>query len=1303
MSFRRLPLSSFLAAAAAALVVAAAAFPAAAFPGCSDSTPAVSAPQALWEGLQPAAGKPFADTTVYNGHQLPNHNYPLWSALDVEDGVLFASYTGGFTLYTLGDPNNPKKAGVADLRTAAFLKPVTWFSELRDFIYFVDAPRGRSDVAVVAGLQQAGLSVFDTTSKTNPVARYQDSGGQETGKNFTGLYTAAVGNRLYAFAGVGTNGPGLYAYDLNAALKSNGCSENSFRGTTCAGVLQGAIDQSPVAYVAGIDLGGGRHLIATSGTNAAPGVKVWEIVPSASFGYQATLRVNASGSAHGIAVWPQGSKTYLAVRTTSAAQIYDISSCMGGSCNSLSGKEVGSALQLGFISGWQSVTFSRAGNRDSGTPFLYFGNDGKCHGMTAEGDTIPGDDGRKKEWLFDVSNPASPVEIAGNKTLPVDGGKKPVVDYWSFSYARNPSGFSQVMPRMGKFSGDHFYRAAWTIMEAHQRVNLDPSLGLFGPIDGYPGTAQTFTASASNCTPTTTWQWSAGPDATITGSGSTVQIAWSTLGPKVVTATNAGCGNAVAEHALTIHDPEPKIGSVTVSPASATVCQPITFKANDVTGQPTLSYSWQVAPAVTGLQQNGDSATWTPGQDDDGAYEASVTVSGPGGSAVGSVDIQVSGLEPLPSAGFAITNEPFTGSKVTFDAAVPGATEWSWDFGTGQFGPFTADPVDGPRPEHTFSCNEAVCTFDVRVQVRNCEVTTPVVSATLQVVIDNPLEVRSFSPICSLGICGFSTGENILFAVDASGDPDQYQVDWEGKGSFAAAAPTTCPAGIAGTCVGHAYAVAGTYTPVVKIVRDGQASDPVTSSKSVTVVKPTNTPPPPPPPPTKSISVSGPTSGNVGQALTYSASASGCTASANGWTWNTGGGSGSSNTSSITITFATAGSRTVTATNSGCSGVQGSRTVNIGVNQSALAASYTFAPALPKVGETVKFDAGSSAGAPEFYYWKIGDQLIPGKTLEYVFTAPGSHSVTLEVSKQDKSCSLGMCSASTTKTVVVQEEVVEQPPPVLGNGCAGADAENPSLLCLLDGRFRVRVNWINQHAGGQSGVGQSVRSAATGDTTGFFWFFNADNIELLVKMLDGTTVNGHYWFFHGGLSDVFYEITVEDTVAGTSRTYTKLENTIGGGSDAAAFPAIAGAATAASTAAPQRLTGALHQGTGGGGGGGGGGEAESSDHLLLLDGRFEVTVDFLNQHAGDAAGSGRALAGTNNAGYFWFFTQDNLELVVKMIDARPFDGHFWVFWTGLSDLKYNIEVKDTETGEVWEFHNPAGKVGGGADTSAFGG
>jgi hypothetical protein len=54
-----------------------------------------------------------------------------------------------------------------------------------------------------------------------------------------------------------------------------------------------------------------------------------------------------------------------------------------------------------------------------------------------------------------------------------------------------------------------------------------------------------------------------------------------------------------------------------------------------------------------------------------------------------------------------------------------------------------------------------------------------------------------------------------------------------------------------------------------------------------------------------------------------------------------------------------------------------------------------------------------------------------------------------------------------------------------------------------------------------------------------------------------------------------------------------------------------------------------------------------------------------------------------------------------MVDARSFDGHFWVFWGGLSDVVYTVNVEDLETGETWSHTNPAGSICGGADTSAF--
>ncbi|MCY3970151.1 MAG: hypothetical protein OXG74_09465, partial [Acidobacteria bacterium] len=71
--------------------------------------------------------------------------------------------------------------------------------------------------------------------------------------------------------------------------------------------------------------------------------------------------------------------------------------------------------------------------------------------------------------------------------------------------------------------------------------------------------------------------------------------------------------------------------------------------------------------------------------------------------------------------------------------------------------------------------------------------------------------------------------------------------------------------------------------------------------------------------------------------------------------------------------------------------------------------------------------------------------------------------------------------------------------------------------------------------------------------TGFFWFFNQENIELAVKVLDGRGINGRFWLLYGALSDVEYEIVVTDTVTGESKTYRNEAGSICGEVDTGAF------------------------------------------------------------------------------------------------------------------------------------------------------
>lgn len=90
-----------------------------------------------------------------------------------------------------------------------------------------------------------------------------------------------------------------------------------------------------------------------------------------------------------------------------------------------------------------------------------------------------------------------------------------------------------------------------------------------------------------------------------------------------------------------------------------------------------------------------------------------------------------------------------------------------------------------------------------------------------------------------------------------------------------------------------------------------------------------------------------------------------------------------------------------------------------------------------------------------------------------------------------------------------------------------------TTLCLNNGRFRVRSAF--RTAGGPV---QDAHAVGLTADTGYFWFFNAANIELIAKVLNGCGVNGHYWNFLAGLTNVEVTTTVTDTFTGTSKVYT---------------------------------------------------------------------------------------------------------------------------------------------------------------------
>jgi hypothetical protein len=118
---------------------------------------------------------------------------------------------------------------------------------------------------------------------------------------------------------------------------------------------------------------------------------------------------------------------------------------------------------------------------------------------------------------------------------------------------------------------------------------------------------------------------------------------------------------------------------------------------------------------------------------------------------------------------------------------------------------------------------------------------------------------------------------------------------------------------------------------------------------------------------------------------------------------------------------------------------------------------------------------------------------------------------------------------------------------------APSPCSDPHTLCLQGGRFNVSVQWTDFQ--GNTGFG-SVVSGASSTNSGVMWFFSPSNWELLIKVLNGCGVNGHYWVFGAAATDVEYTIQVTDTQTGEVRTYTNpLGTTSPAITDAAAFAA----------------------------------------------------------------------------------------------------------------------------------------------------
>ena len=1068
--------------------------------GACGGYPAKPAPADRWTDLQAIDPIPATrDSTKFDQSGVETTNiFDLFSwfmSVDVENGYLIAGLGHGIQIW---DARSGKEAAPVLLSQykGGWAGPAgnwpEWVNDPHIFypLYDVDAPAGKDNVAAIVGEGGIGMSIFDLSDKTQPKLTYRSYK-----KDMRQVYTATIGGVDYAFGAAYQGEPsgGLYVYNMTASMPYTLCTEAwpaVGEPIVCPGVYVGKTGTlSNVYYVDGVD-----NFVVTS-AGASRGFEIQDFSIPASPVQK--LKALTNQSVYGVALWRDGSTYYLGAIGDSALNIYDVS-CIASACTGLGGPIA--TVPMSLSTREELLTFSRSGS----TPYLYVGSDDNCRSGSPQ-----------REFLFDVSNPTSPRSLGGTS-------------YFDWYYRGSATGFNRVAPRTAKFNGDYLYRAGLSILDVHKLTVAGPPAAdfSFAPTVGteiYPGTTVNFTDKSSGSPSGWTWTFPGGTPASSTDRNP-AGVTFNPAGPFPVTvqvtlqASNAsGPSNPPATKSIQILDPNPQIQSVNVSPASPYVCQPITFTAVGATGKPALSFGWTITrdtvttPVKTGSGSPfiwSDTGTGTPG-----SYTAAVEVTnGDSQKTTKTAAFTLNALPALPADGSfapACTNctagSPPSGT-VNLEVNAPGATEWCWDFGDGTtfpagcvssngtaFGAFSTDPVNGPKTTHVYT---TIGQKPVKVYVRNCAVLVPSAgSLTVNITQTEPLTASfHYTPLgsCFLG-CPATVNQAVTF-VDNSTGAESWEFDWNGDGFGGAnGADDQTVTSSAFTVVGaerqitHTYTAKNTYIPQLRLHRGQEVSDPFIHQQRIVVGSGGGGP-------TVSISVSGPATGKVNTAYTFSASATGCTPSDSGWTWDTSGGTvaGGANGATISVAWSGTGVKSVQATNSGCAGVQGSKTISITSDPgpdpgSPLAASFTWTPPAPKAGEAVSFNGSTSTGSPEGYDWNFGDNSTgTGSITSHTFAAAGTYNVRLSVRKSGSGpgCLFGVCIADTTKQVTVVSST--PPPPTVNPGYtvdAAATCENlfGFEICKTTTSKAVTLTAIETDAtyawsfgDGQTGSGRSV-------------------------------------------------------------------------------------------------------------------------------------------------------------------------------------------------------------------------------------
>jgi arylsulfatase A-like enzyme/uncharacterized metal-binding protein len=284
------------------------------------------------------------------------------------------------------------------------------------------------------------------------------------------------------------------------------------------------------------------------------------------------------------------------------------------------------------------------------------------------------------------------------------------------------------------------------------------------------------------------------------------------------------------------------------------------------------------------------------------------------------------------------------------------------------------------------------------------------------------------------------------------------------------------------------------------------------------------------------------------------------------------------------------------------------------------------------------------------------------------------------------------------------------------NGCRSAEAIPPPVLPAAfyagnttlaiddqagDKRFSLQVSFQTSQDGGVSGNGRAVALTSVGITHGgAFWFFSPDNPEMLVKVVDGCGFNGQKWLFASAGTNVGFTLKATDILTGFQKTYTNADLTAAaaiqdtsfepcGAALSGTIPALAAKPSPLEPSRPWIVRTSEDSAAAT--------PCVAGATTLCIDGapgdsRFKVEVAYQTSQGGGLSGKGQAIplssVGVTHGGVFWFFSEDNPEMLIKVLDGCAVDGKKWIFASAGTNVGLTVTVTDTATGAQKIYLNP---------------